>query len=336
MKTKIVILLAVLLASLLQTSSNAFDQVNISFTQQPGTPYFVGQPEMNIDAEEFTTVILRIKSEQSGMARLFWATNFDPQMNEPKSLSFSLDKSTDLKEYTFNLRRQNPNWAGFVGQLLVMPENGPAGLEMAPAWAIPGNLITDIKSGWSEFFRYETIQARTVNIIKGPQLNGRSVNFYLLILILLAFILVLTNELIKANKLDLMAKAQRALYATIIVTIILAALLEARLWIDYAKTARLDFSTLWGKTLDEKREITTGGGFYDFLSFCNKALPARVDVSLIAPEPYPKAKGGYYLYPHRVIDQAGYLIVYESNANTKNYSLFAKFNDRAYILRKTK
>ena len=133
-----------------------------------------------------------------------------------------------------------------------------------------------------------------------------------------------------------MIRARRALYTGIIVAIILAALLEARLWFDYAKTARLDLNNLWGKTLDEKRALTTGGGFYDFILFCNKVLPERVDVALIAPAPYPKTKGAYYLYPHRVLDQADYLLVYDGTAGRQNYSLFAKFNDQAYILRKTK
>lgn len=194
MKLKLLPLLIILL---LGSAANAWDQINIQFTQQPGTPYFAGQPSINIDGEEFTTVVLKIKSAASGTARLFWATNFDPKMNEPKSLAFSYDRSNDFKEYVFNLKRQNPYWAGFIGQLLFLPENGPAGLELAPAQAMPGNFFTDVRSGWREFFQYEPILARTVNIIKGPQLNGDPINFYLYVLILLAFALALINELVR-------------------------------------------------------------------------------------------------------------------------------------------
>ncbi|HVN67305.1 MAG TPA: hypothetical protein VMT55_02960, partial [Candidatus Sulfotelmatobacter sp.] len=254
-------------------AAHAWDQININFSQPANTPYFIGQPEINIDAEEFTTLVLKIKAESGGIARLFWATNFDPKMNEPKSLEFTIARSARPKEYVFNLRAQNDYWAGFVGQLLVYPESNPAGIEITAAQAVPGNPVTACQSGWSEFFRYETIKARTVNIIKGPQLNGRSVNFYLYILLLLVFVPALLNGLRQAKKQALLATAQQALYATLVAAIVLAVLLEARLWLDYAKTADLDFNNLWGKTLDEKREITTGGGFYDFLLFCNKVLP---------------------------------------------------------------
>jgi hypothetical protein len=335
-KKNVFFVLTLLSVCCLQAQVLAFDQINVTFSQPPNTSYLVGQPEMNIDAEEFTTLVLKIKAAQESGARLFWATNFDPQMNEPKSLEFTIARSAQPKEYVFNLRPQNGYWAGFVGQLLIYPESGPTGIEITAAQAVPGNLFTGIKSGWGEFFRYETIKARTVNIIKGPQLNGRPINFYLYILLLLVFVLAWLNGLRQAKKQALLATARQALYTTLIAAIVLAALLEVRLWGDYAQTARLDFNSLWGKTLDEKRALTTGGGFYDFMLFCHKALPARVDVSLIAPDPYPKNKGSYYLYPHRVVDQAEYLLVYDGNAETKGYSPFAKLNERAYILRKIK
>src|SRR3989344_4316791 len=104
----------ILFVFIFSCSAAALDEIHIKITQAPNLPYFVGQPEMNIDAEEFDTVILKIKSNKSGTARLFWASSYDPQMNEPKSLWFSLDKTSGFKDYIFNVKSQNPNWVGFI------------------------------------------------------------------------------------------------------------------------------------------------------------------------------------------------------------------------------
>ncbi|MGB9613363.1 MAG: hypothetical protein ACPL4K_04210, partial [Candidatus Margulisiibacteriota bacterium] len=159
----------------------SFEKINISFQPAKDQPYFIGVPEINIDAEEFTTLVIKMKSSRSGTARLFWASNYDPQFNEAKSLWFFLDKSGNFKEYVFNVKAQNPYWLGFIKQLLIFPEGGIGGITIESAQATPGNLITNLKSGWREFWgpRGRLVIGSTINTIQSSNLFGRSIFVYI-------------------------------------------------------------------------------------------------------------------------------------------------------------
>lgn len=310
------------------TSAFALDQINISFSQPPNTPYFVGNPEMNIDAEEFTTVVVKIKAEKSGTSRLFFASSYDPQMNVPKSLEFILNKGT--KEYVFNVKAQNPNWIGFIGQFLIYPENGPDGIRVESAQALPGNIITGIKSGWREFFMFEVPQLRTVNFIYGPKINGRSVNFYIYLLII-AFSVIAVAFKIGVKKI-------------IIVCLFFWVALDLRILIDQARTVRLDVQTFYGKSLEEKRAAATLGDFYSFLKFADKNLPKGTGFNLLHPSGYYYLeKANYYLYPTHYEPESEYIIVYNPNKTLevqvnsylkKGYKVFATYKEGEFILKK--
>lgn len=324
---------------------SAFNQINITFNRTPNTPYFLGQPEMNIDAEEFTTVVLRIKSDKSGTARLFWATNFDPRMNEPKSLWFFLDSSRDFKEYVFNVRSQNPNWSGFVGQLLVYPESGPEGIEIENGRAITGNLLTNIKSGWREFWgpRGRLIEGPTVNNMRALTLWGKPINFYIYGIILFAALLSF-GYFFNSSK-SLSFAWQNCGKITILAGIICWAMLFASQMVSEYHQFKLDLKRYDFNSLEEKRAIAVedfGKDFYPFLMFCKENLPGRARAKFLSSEPtgYSTGRATYFLYP---IDffakEPDYILIFnyknDINATIKEYpgfKFFKKFNEGAYIL----
>lgn len=323
----------------------AFQEIQISFRPAENQPYFVGIPEINIDAEEFTTIVLRMKSNKSGTARLFWASSYDPQMNEPKSIWFFLEKSNDFKEYVFNLKSQNPYWLGFIGQLLIYPENGPQGIEIESAKAIPGNLITNIKSGWREFWgpRGRVVIGSTINTIQSSNLFGRSIFVYIYWLIGLAAVIIVGREankwlsLKKKKKPSFIEVWEKAGLTTLFVLFTFWALLEISSlynnWLIFKDEAKY-----FGKTLDEKLTIANTGDFYPFIKFCEKHLPINAKFDMRIPPFYNDIKARYYLYPRQVsTTEADYLVVYDldvENEVASKYTLWKTFREKAYIMRK--
>jgi hypothetical protein len=330
-------LLLLPLLLLIANSAFAFEQINIQFTQQPGTPYFVGQPEINIDAEEFTTVVLKIKSATSGTARLFWATNFDPKMNEPKSIWFFLDRSADGKEYVFNLHRQNQAWAGFAGQLLIMPENGPAGIEIVSAKAVPGNLLSDVRSGWREFWgpKGRLIEGPTVNNMRALMLWGQPVNFYIYGLVLLAALATFGRT----------RSWRYCGQVTIITALGFWGVLTVSQLVSEYDQFRVDLARYGFKPLEEKRAAAVaefGQDFYPFLMFCRANVPERAGVKFISADTsdYAKGRAIYFLYPlDFYATKPEYVLSYNYGqglagalADNPGFHLYKKYNEGAFIL----
>ena len=333
---------------LLGSSAQALDQINIMISHPPNTPYFIGMPEFNIDAEEFSTIVLKIKSNQSGTARLFWASSYDPQMNEPKSIWFSLDKTDYFKSYYFNVRSQNPSWIGFIGQILIFPENGPEGIELESAQAITGNFITDIKSGWQEFWgpKGRVVIGSTINVIPSSNIFGTSVNIYIYWIIGIFFVvyfLVRYFQLPETKKskapriyLVFAETAKRTLFLSIALWILLA--LNADY--NYFNIFKDDYSKYFGKTIEQKRAIAYGKDYYDFLVFAKEKLPkAPIQFGLLSSRYAASLQARIYLVPHifnDALSQSSYLLVFHPDqkelAAQKGFSLLAKLNDNAYIL----
>ena len=154
------------------------EDINLSFQKVPGQPYFESQ-ELMIDGEEYNTVVLRLKSTESGTGRLFWANSYDPQFNQPKSIWFLIRSGEH--NYYFNVPSQNPNWVGWVKKLLVMPEFESKNLEIVSAKSISGNLLTNFASGWQEFWgpKGRLIIGSTINTMQSPAFFNRPIFFYI-------------------------------------------------------------------------------------------------------------------------------------------------------------
>jgi hypothetical protein len=329
-------LLPFILVFLLQLPSLAESEL-IPFQLAREGSYFVS-PRLMLDTAEFDTLVIRLRAEQGGPARLFFTTSYDDRFNRSKSIAFSLKKGE--RDYYLNLAARNPNWMGWLTGLVLEPEGGEGRVALRSARITKGRIFTDLRSGWQEFWELETIKARTVNIIKGHTILGRQVNYYVYFIIGLAFLFLAGRQVILSRKKGFMAiwqAVKERMNLLVILALVLAVLMEVRLWFDYIQIASVDYRTFWGKTLDEKRDLTMGGGFYNFLNFCNKVLPERAEVELSFIGNFYRSRGPYYLYPHRVSNDAPYLIVFHKEVakkRLKDYSLFAKFKSGEYILKK--
>jgi len=326
----------------IQSSAFAWDQINVQFTQQPGAPYFIGQPEIKIDGEEFTTVVLNIKSPKGGTARLFWATNFDPQMNEPKSVWFFLKPGDAFHEYTFNLRSQNPYWTSFVSQLLIYPENGPDSIEIGPAQALPGNLMTNIKSGWQEFWapRGRLVIGSTINTIQSSNLFGRSIYVYIYWLIGLLTAGYLAYQLSLASK----EKKKRPFSDSWLKTGKFCLVLIVGLWLLLEASSLVNnwlmFKSDWkyvGKSYRDKLVLANTGDFFPFIEFCAAKIPPTAKFDMRIPPLYNDIKAMYYLYPRqKTTVEAEYLVIYDQAAEPtplSKYRPWQTFRSGAQIMR---
>ncbi|MBN3033538.1 MAG: hypothetical protein JW873_05525 [Candidatus Saganbacteria bacterium] len=318
------------------------DRIDINFAVPPNAPYFIGQPQRNIDGDEFDTVVLKIRSDWGGAARLFWATNFDPQMNEPKSVWFFIKKSAWAREYVFNLRAQNPYWTGFVRQLLVFPERGPAGFSVEGGEAVTGGLTSNLLSGWQEFWgpRGRLVIGSTINTIQSVNLFGRPVNLYLYWLIFLATAGFLAYQIylaagrkkkISPPALWLMA-GRFAAGAVLLCWLFLEA---SSLYTNYLQ-ARADWKYA-GKNYRDKLVLANTGDFYPFIEFCRANIPAGAKFDQRIPPIYNDIKARYYLYPREAATaEAEYLVVYDrpvEPALAGKYRPWKTFRPQALIMR---
>ena len=327
------------------SAAYGWDQINFSVSQPAGLPYFVGVPEINVDTEEFSTLILKIKSTQSGTARLFWSCSLDQRINEPKSLGFYLDKSSGFKEYVFNVGAQNPYWMGYVNQIIVLPENNAA-IEIASAQAISGNFLTNCQSGWREFwgpFSRKTIGS-TINVVKSPTIFGQSVYLLTYWIIFLLIIYFITQGYLaeKAWSLTLWESVGKKV---VVATIIIWGLLEISSLNTYWQNTRTDWAQYFGKTPSAKAEQTIGPSLYNFIAFCRGSLPANgVRVAMVWPEQYGylALQARYYLLPNQLGNDpapnngVNYILVYQrDNYSFPGFAVFKRLSNNEYILRKT-
>lgn len=334
---------AILLTCALSFMSYARDVVNISVSRPANAPYLVGMPEVNIDADEFSTVTIKMRSNKSGTAKLFWPTSFDNRINELKSIMFYIDRSNDFREYIFDLRSQNRYWAGFVGQILIYPEGGIDGLEVGSAVAMHRSIISYIKSGWREFWAPgdRMILGSTVNNMRAITIWGRPFNYYLYTIIILTMLISFGYYYNIAG--DVKASWRNSGRITILVCIICWAVWQASFLATEYIWLRSDLDKYGLFTsLEYKQKAAVGENLYDFICFIKKELPERADAKLITSDTtgFFITKAAYYLYPILVdTKEPKYLLVYMYNkgmdqalAENKGFRLFKRFDGGAYIL----
>lgn len=326
MKQKFFILF--LLFTLFQSFAFAIENIKIKIVRPPNTPYLIGIPEMNIDGNEFNTLYIKAKAKQNTRATLFWATNFDPQMNQSKSIMFNFSKSNAYKDYYFNLAAQNPGWSGFILQILIFPESKLENIEIVEAYAIHSNFFTDVKSSWQEFWgpRGRAIIGSTINTIQSPTIMGQPVFVYIYWLIGFIFILSLIWRRNQYFGKDI-----------VIATLIFWCLLEASSLINNFNLVRDEWK-FWGKSQEEKLVIVNTGDFYPFIQFCEKNLKSDALFDMRIPPVYNDIKAKYYLYPRKLTTtEADYMVVYDLKPEPiifKNYLPWKQFREGAYILKK--
>jgi hypothetical protein len=195
---------------------------------------------------------------------------------------------------------------------------------------------------WQEFFTFEVPQMKTVNFIYGPKINGTMVNLYVYYLIAVLFTIVLAYELI--NSKDFLRALNNSSKRVIIICLVFWIALDFRFMIDQARSMILDVQTFYGKSLEEKRALTTLGDYYGFLSFADSRLPEGSSFNILHPSYYYFVeKARYYLYPKYFNEKSDYVLVYDPNKTLgddvkqylkKDYKTFSIYKEGEFILKK--
>ncbi len=326
-------------------------QIKISIAQPPNAPYFIGTPENNIDSDKFRTIVLRIRSKESGVVGLFWTSSLGPQTNGPTGIWFFADKSNVSKEYVLDLRLQSRYWTGAINQLVIHPESGTEGFIIESAVAEPANLITDIRSGWREFWGpgSRIILGTTVNNMEATRLCGIPISWYAYVIILLSSVIMFAYSFYRTK--DPAFSWQNCGKAAIVAAIVFWGLLEFSSSVNQYHQLKGDFDRYDFKSLEEKRAalvgVIVGGDFYKFIEFCGGSIKSRSDVSVLSSGPngnFYRDRLKYFLYPLNFFPkEPEYIIVINYDKGLKEtlgenpgFRLFKKYNEGAYILWKKK
>lgn len=100
-----------------------------------------------------------------------------------------------------------------------------------------------------------------------------------------------------------------------------------------------EYRALASLSVDDRRAFVTGRDLYDFIKFCNAAMPAASSYRLIGLEerPLDERRLIYYLYPNAEAPLPEFLLVYGvKNFSEKNYAMFKSMDSQKYILKKIK
>jgi hypothetical protein len=308
-----------------------------------GTSYFVGMPQMNIYADDFTTVVIKITSAKNVPARLFFATSLDPQFNEQKSIWFNIKGSSSPKEYIFNIRSQNKYWQGFVKQFIILPESGPSGISIESLAVCGSSPISSLRSGITEFWgpSGRVLVGSSVNNMGTLTVFGSPFNYYLYAIMILASLIGFGYYSYKGKNInDALRCAGKV---AIIASIACWALWQASFLITESTWLKMDVNKYGLFTsLEYKQIAATNPNFYEFLQFCKKEMPERADSRMLTADPsnFFNTKAMYYLFPIILTSKdPEFLIVYQNNkdvgqtvSENKGYKLFKEFDKGAYIL----
>ncbi len=159
---------------------------------------------------------------------------------------------------------------------------------------------------WSEFLRTEYRAAYSVNTIYGAHVGPLP---FTIIVGVLALLLAFLHALRQKGPLVTHLPRRAAVYFAAG-----ALLIAARGSIDQARMATTDDRYMRGRSLSEKHAMLSPRGFYPLLAEGIGRIPHRAPVELRAEKPFPWEKGGYYLYPHRVVEGADWIISYRTAA----------------------
>jgi len=309
-------------------------EIDIPFRPVPNTPYFES-PRLTVDAIEYTTLALRIRSEQNGTARVLWATHYDPQFNIPKSLWFYLRAGEH--DYYFNVPSQNKSWMGWITGFLLYPNVDPSGIEIKQAKVMESGFFTNIRSGWQEFRgpNGREVVGSTINVTPASTIFGRPVNVYIYWLTGIFFLAAF------AWKRDLFKAGKWAVYFALAAWVLLG--LNADY--NYFNIFRDNFGKYFGRSIEQKHAIAYGQDYYDFLVFAKEKLPAEpVHFGVLSSRYAPDLQPRIFLVPHVLVEPTSakveYLLIFNPEpkqlASAKSFAPYAALNKNAYILKRKK
>lgn len=303
-------------------------------------PFIISPFPLNVDADERKILVIDMEtSDQFNNTMVFWRTSYYNQFNMAQSSPVSLGSRGRFHRYYLNLGR-HPRWEGIVQQLLIVPQAAPGEFAVKSIALERSNPVNLFLAAWQEFTAYETVKGSTVNTIRSAMILGRRFNFYAIALLSLCLIAAFAWKLYKLEWKpgEIRASLNFALRCAAALMLVLWASLEARMYLDYGKTAALDFQTYWGRSLDEKRAAISGGDLYEYVKFVNENLPERTVVNFVGPV-YFRERAAMYLYPNtfRHKEAAEYVLVYGETPDPEkygNYETFATFREGKYIMKR--
>ncbi len=316
------------------------DYNGLKFTAADNSPFLISSNDLFINANARRFLRIRLKTEKSYMTgRILFKRIGDPD--------FSLYNSVDLQEglggmthdYVIDMSA-NPNWYGMVTQLIFSPGNETGSIEMA-AFELPEpGAWLSASAKWQEFMAFEPIKGYTVNTIKGKTIGRTPVNRYIYILLIICIVVILIKNFreYKFNGLSAFWRScGHSFNEIVIISVILFAALECRQAVDNLRQFDIDRSTLAGKTIDEKRELTSYNGIYGYTLFVKERLPENATVTFSNPDLYTMLKAAYYLYPIKIVQKdADYILVFKAApSGTADYKVFAMMsNDQMILVKK--
>lgn len=321
----------------------------------PDTDCYVISPPLFLNANVYRFLRVHMMTSKSFQkARVFWIGPFNGNFERQFSLPINVGGDWGFHTYIIDMSL-HPGWAGTIGRLMIAPINGGGEVKIRDIEFPEYSPLLKIRSFLQEFFGLETNpippNLGMVFMITGPLLEGRPFNIfvyrasvYLFILsLILSFGFVLKNARFKFSPALIRKAFLAGIYYLVLMIFVFWMLIEGKFAFDDAKVLIADYQAMWGKTLDEKRSIITGGDFYEFVGFCDKNLPDDIAVSHVfsnnlyyAFDGWLSSKAKYYLFPKYRSDSAGYKLVFGPGAQdqldrTKKHTLIAKFKEEGFI-----
>ncbi len=329
---KKVILLSFFLL-LLFTSIGLADVISIPFQKAKNQPYFAS-PELTIDSAEYNTIILKIKSEQRGIARIYWVNVYDMQFNIQKSIQFSLKSGSH--SYYISIPSQNPNWFGWTKQILINPETPGLTWKVEDIEITTGSFITNILSGWQEFWkpRGRVVIGSTINVTPSSTIWGRSINIYMYLIIGLSFLIFWVRSF----------SLTKAAEKTFTIIILIWILLTLNANYNYFNIFKNNYTKYFGKSIENKHAKAYGRDYYDFLRFAKLKLPQKkATLGILSSLFAPGLQARIYLIPNVLISpekNPDYLLIFnqakDQSYNKNMYKIHEKYKTGQYIVKRRK
>jgi len=316
---------------------------NLVITEKTGQPFIVSPNFLSIIYDDLDTLVIRMRASESGMANVFWRRYNEQNFSRAKMQAFYLGKKGRFHNYYINLSFFDKDFFRRADQILLSPIDKPGVVEIDDIRVIKGNMITNMIAGHQEFFspRGRAIIGSTINTIQSSTLFGRTIFFYIYWIIGIAFIVFLIIELImwirsqyRSNIID---HLKEMAYRTIIASFAFWVLLALNSLYNDWNILKEEFSKYAFKTTSQKMVAANTPGFYEFMEFCRIKLPDGVPFDSRIPPIYDEIKARYYLFPHEQQKGAEYIVVFNQAPEgelMQASSVYAKFNDNAYILKR--
>lgn len=154
----------------------------------------------------------------------------------------------------------------------------------------------------SEFLSLRSFRLADINGLPTPTVFSISLYKLVFLVLLGAGVYLLLR---KDSSFKLLARILTGVWLFLGLVVLLSQLVQVK----------AEYRVFSGKSLAELRELTTSGGYYSFLQFAQEKIPPKSPVVVILPRgsDYFWQKTEYYLYPHPVVGDAEYFLIFESD-----------------------